>query len=151
MRRLLRGGTRAHVWLYRVTRGKLGGRIGGAPILLLTTVGRRSGRERTLPLGYLEDSGKILICAANVGADRHPGWFWNLKATPTVRIEKKAERITAVARVAEPEERKKLWPRLTQQLPALEAYQRRTDRALPVVVLTPRGVQEGRGRASRLD
>lgn len=137
MRRFLWIGTRMHVWLYRATGGKLGSRVGGVPNLLLTTRGRRSGKERTTPVSYLEEGDRILIAAANVGSDKHPGWFWNLKATPKVHIEKPGNRFPAVARVAEGEERDRLWSRLTEEFPALATYQTKTHRAIPVVVITP--------------
>ena len=135
MKGLLRGATRIHVLLYRVTGGRLGGRAGKAPILLLTTTGRRSGRERTTPLGYLDDGRAILICAANVGSDQHPGWFWNIKADPNVRVKMRDEEFAAAARVADPEERDRLWDRLIGRLPALIGYQEKTDRVIPVVLL----------------
>ena len=137
MKRFLWVGTRIHVWLYRATGGKLGGRVGGVPNLLLTTRGRRSGKDRTTPLSYLEDGDRILIAGANVGSDKHPGWVWNLKATPKVHIEKLGKSFPAAARLAEGEERDRLWSRLSAELPALATYQTKTHRTIPVVVITP--------------
>lgn len=137
MKRFLWVGTRIHVWLYWATGGKVGGRVGGVPSLLLTTRGRRSAKERTTPASYLEEGDRILIASANVGSDKHPGWFWNLKATPKVHIERLGNRFPAVARVAEGEERDRLWSHLNAQLPALATYQTKTHRTIPVVVITP--------------
>ena len=73
-----------NVWLYRVSGGRMMGRMGAAPILLLTTTGRRSRRERTVPVLYLEDGGRFVIVASLAGAPRHPAWFLNLEANPRV-------------------------------------------------------------------
>jgi len=89
-----------------------------------------------MPLGFLDDGNAILICAANVGMDQHPGWFWNIKADPSVRVEMGNKEFAAEARVADPEERDRLWDRLIRRLPALIGYQEKTDRLIPVVVLT---------------
>jgi len=88
-----------------------------------------------MPLGYLDDGSAILICAANVGSDQQPGWFWNIKADPNVRVKMRDEEFAAVARVADPEERDRLWDRVIGRLPALIGYQENTDRVIPVVVL----------------
>ena len=135
MKRLLRTATGLHVWLYRATNGRIGGRIRKAPILLLTTIGRTSGRARTTPLSYLEVGKTIAICGTNLGSDRPPGWLRNLDRDPHVRVRIGGEEFTALARTTEPEERDILWPKMIDQLPALRTYQERTDRVLPVIVL----------------
>ena len=100
-----------NVWLYRVSGGRMMGRTGAAPILLLTTTGRRSRRERTVPVLYLEDAGRFVIVASLAGAPRHPAWFLNLEANPRVRLQVRSRRFAATARRASVEEKAQLWPR----------------------------------------
>ncbi|MDH3301303.1 MAG: nitroreductase family deazaflavin-dependent oxidoreductase [Acidimicrobiia bacterium] len=143
MKRLLRTATGIHVWLYRATNGRIGGQIKKAPILLLTTIGRTTGRARTTPLSYLEVGKTIAICGANLGSDRPPGWLRNLDRDPHFRVRIGGEEFTALARIAELEERDVLWTRMIHQLPALRTYQARTDRVLPVIVLEPNNQHPG--------
>ena len=126
-----------NVWLYRVSGGRMMGRMGAAPILLLTTTGRRSRRERTVPVLYLEDGGRFVIVASLAGAPRHPAWFLNLEANPRVRLQVRSRRFAATARRASVEEKAQLWPRLVAMYPAYEGYQNRTTRDIPVVIATP--------------
>jgi deazaflavin-dependent oxidoreductase (nitroreductase family) len=130
---------RLHVALYRRTGGTTGGRFRGAPTLLLTTVGRRSGQRRVNPLLYLEDGEQLVVVASNGGDHRHPGWYLNLLADPevTVQVGRATHRVTAAT--APPELRARLWPRLVALYPDYETYQGRTDREMPVVVLSPAG------------
>ena len=141
---VLRGAMRVYVPLYRLSRGRVLGRMNGVPVLLLTTVGRRSGMERTLPMGYLPDGDRYVIGAGNNGSDRHPGWFWNLQANPNVRVEVGGDEFAAVARVADPEEREVLWDRFEKQHPVLSVYREATDRVIPIVVVTPERDVSGR-------
>jgi deazaflavin-dependent oxidoreductase (nitroreductase family) len=113
------------------------GRMGAAPILLLTTTGRRSGRERTTPVLYLEDGGRFVIVASLAGAPRHPAWFLNLEANSLVRLQVRSRHFAATARRASIEEKAQLWPRLVTMYPAYEDYQKRTTRDIPVVIVTP--------------
>jgi deazaflavin-dependent oxidoreductase (nitroreductase family) len=126
-----------NVWLYRLSGGRMMGRMGAAPILLLTTTGRRSGRERTTPVLYLADGGHLVIVASLAGAARHPAWFLNLEANPRVKLQVRSRRFAATARRATAEEKAQLWPRLVAMYPAYEDYQARTTRDIPVVILTP--------------
>ena len=126
-----------NVWLYRVSGGRMMGKMGAAPILLLTTTGRRSRRERTVPVLYLEDGGRFVIVASLAGAPRHPAWFLNLEANPRVRLQVRSRRFAATARRASVEEKAQLWPRLVAMYPAYEGYQNRTARDIPVVIATP--------------
>ena len=105
-------------------------------ILLLDTVGRKSGEPRTHPLIYREVDGNPVIVASKGGAPQHPAWFLNMQSNgDTVGVQIKGERFHARPRVAEGEERERLWKAMTEVWPDYDAYQRRTDREIPVVVL----------------
>jgi len=127
-----------NVWVYRLTGGRLMGRMGAAPILLLTTTGRKSGQPRTVPLLYLEDGGSFAIVASYAGAAKHPAWFFNLEANPQVELQVRSRRFSATARQASAEEKAQLWPRLVAIYPAYADYQKRTTRDIPVVIVSPR-------------
>ena len=120
---------------YRATGGRVGGSMQGAPVLLLTTVGRKSGRRRTNPLLYLRDGGDLVVVASEGGAPKHPAWFLNLVANPEVEVEVGRAREPRRAREASDEERARLWARLVEMYPGYEAYQRKTARRIPVVIL----------------
>jgi F420H(2)-dependent quinone reductase len=129
--------SRVNIVLYRGTGGRVGGRVGKAPILLLTTKGRRSGAPRTTPLLYLRDGERIAVVASYGGRPSHPAWYLNLSSNPEVEVQVKRDRFTAIARTAAPEERGRLWPLLVGMYPSYAAYERRTSREIPVVLLEP--------------
>ena len=136
--RLLTALSRAHVVLYRVSGGRLGGRIpSGAPVLLLTTTGRKSAKQRTTPLLYLEDAGRYVVVASVGGAPKHPAWYLNLLANPAATIEVGRRKLAMTASTASAEERARLWPLLVQLYASYDAYQAKTTREIPVVILTP--------------
>src|SRR5438105_2699378 len=125
-----------HVRRYRETGGKVGHIWRrGSKILLLTTKGRKTGEARTTPLIYESDGDRYVIVASKGGAPVHPGWYENLKKDPNVELQVKGEVFPARARTAEGEERERLWKLAAQQWPDYDAYQTRTDRQIPVVVL----------------
>ena len=135
---LQRAATRLHNSLYRATGGRIGGSVpGSGPVLLLTTNGRKTGRERTVPLLYLRDGEDIVLVASNGGTATHPAWWLNLEANPVATVEVGDRRLRVRAREADPEEKKRLWPRLVQMYGAYEDYQRKTDREIPVILLQP--------------
>ena len=134
---LLRGFVYLHVAFYRLSGGRILGRFGKARICLLTTRGRKSGKARTVPLNCLEKGENVALVASLGGAPRHPVWFLNLQADPLVEIELGATRRRMRARVASVEEKNRLWPKLVDIYPPYEAYQKRTSRQIPVVLLTP--------------
>jgi deazaflavin-dependent oxidoreductase (nitroreductase family) len=107
----------------------------GAPVLLLTTTGRRSGEQRIAPLIYGRHGDDYLIVASKGGAPQPPAWYRNLEADPHVEVQVKADRFEAVARTAAPGEKGELWETMTEIWPDYDAYQRKTDRPIPVVVL----------------
>jgi proline iminopeptidase len=125
-----------HVRRYRETDGEVGHIWKeGSTILLLTTTGRRTGQETTTPLIYNLDGDTPVVVASQGGAPDHPGWFKNLSKTPEVRVQIKGDRFRARARVAEGEERERLWELMNQVWPHYDEYATRTDRVIPVVVL----------------
>jgi len=128
-----------NTWAYRATGGRLGGRFrGGAPVFLLITKGRKSGQPRTAPLLYLEDDGRYVVVASKGGMSHHPLWFHNLEADPQVEVELGKRRIPMTARRASPEEKAALWPKLVAMYRDYDDYQARTERDIPVVILTKR-------------
>lgn len=124
--------------LYRRTGGRLGGRLAGAPVCLLTTLGRRSGEPRTMPLLYLRDGADIVLVASKGGFSRHPQWYLNLLANPEVTVQIKRHRMEMTAVVADETRKAALWPRLVEMYRQYDDYQARTDREIPVVICTPR-------------
>lgn len=129
----------ANTALYRLSRGRIGGSMDGAPVLLLHHVGARSGTERVAPLLYLRDGEDYVIVASYGGATANPAWFHNLIASPQTAIEVRGERIEVHAHRAEPADRERLWPLLVSIWPAYADYQARTEREIPVIRLTPVG------------
>jgi deazaflavin-dependent oxidoreductase (nitroreductase family) len=125
-----------HALLFRLTKGRVGGRIGAHDVVLLTTTGRRSGQPRTVPLTYLPDDGRLVLVASNGGSDQHPAWFLNLSADPNVVAELHGDETRRLrARVATPEEKAVLWPRVVAWWDRYDGYQRKTARDIPVVIL----------------
>ena len=104
-------------------------------MLLLTTRGRRTGRERTTPLAFFRDGERLIVCGGSGGTPDHPAWFLNLRARPQVHVQIGAEIFTAVAHEAEGAERRALWRRACEEVPLVMSYQKRTKRRVPVVVL----------------
>ena len=128
-----------HQWLYGVTDGRIGRSIGGRPMLLLHTVGRKTGNPRTSALLYVPHGASYAVIASKGGNPLHPGWYHNLVAQPDVDIRVGRTRVPVRARIAEGEERSTLWARADEiNDGGYERYQSRTDRKIPVVVLDPR-------------
>ena len=127
-----------HLFWYRLTGGVIGGSLAGRPILLLTTTGRKSGRQRTTPLQYLEDGGNMVLVASNGGNPRHPVWWLNLERNPEAEVQVRNEKRRVTAEKAEGEERERLWGLVVEMYSGYEGYQRTTNREIPVVVLRPR-------------
>jgi deazaflavin-dependent oxidoreductase (nitroreductase family) len=126
----------AHVEAYRKTDGAEGyDWQGGSKIILLTTIGHRSGEERTVPLIFGKHDDDYLIVASKGGADDPPAWYVNLEANPEVTVQDRADVFKAIARTANDEEKETLWPIMTQEWPAYDEYQTKTDRPIPVVIL----------------
>ena len=121
---------------FRADQGRVGGQFEGAPLLLLTTNGRRSGQPRTSPMMYLADGDRWLVFASKAGADTDPAWYLNLLADPRVTVEVGAETLDAVATPLQGEERDRYYAEQARRYPGFAGYQEKTDRVIPVVVLT---------------
>jgi deazaflavin-dependent oxidoreductase (nitroreductase family) len=130
-----------HRAVLALSRGRVGYRGEGMPVLELTTVGRRSGAPRSVLLtSPLREGDTIVVVASRGGDDRHPDWLLNLRAQPRVEVALQGgPRRPMVARVAESAERERLWRQITTTNPRYAAYQRRTSREIPVVLLVPSG------------
>ncbi|HEX2032214.1 MAG TPA: nitroreductase family deazaflavin-dependent oxidoreductase [Actinomycetota bacterium] len=146
--RLMRFFWRIHPRIYRATRGLIGTRAGfGMPILLLDTVGRKSGEPRTNAVCYLRDGDRYFMIASNAGHGAHPAWLHNLRASPEATIQVGRRRRPVRAREAQGEERERLWRKAVVVYPSYELYQRRApQRRIPVVVLEPFTDRVGGGR-----
>ena len=124
-----------HVRRYEETDGAEGHEWQGTTTLILTTTGRKSGKERRNPLIYQKFGGDYLVVASNGGADEPPDWYLNLTANPEVRVQVKGDKFSARARTATPEEKPEMWRVMAEVWPAYNDYQQKTDREIPVVVL----------------
>jgi deazaflavin-dependent oxidoreductase (nitroreductase family) len=127
-----------HVRVYRETAGARGYDWRGTTILLLTTHGRTSGQPRTTPLIHRTDGERWIVVASKGGAPAHPSWYENLLADPEATIEVLDQTVPVLASTAEGEERARLWSLMAEVWPAYDDYQAKTDREIPVVVLTRR-------------
>nr|WP_062988521.1 nitroreductase family deazaflavin-dependent oxidoreductase [Nocardia salmonicida] len=144
--RIIRYGSRAQAWIYRRTNGRVGGnwRIGAGfrkpvPTLLLEHRGRKSGKIFTAPLLYLVDGQDLVIVGSQGGLANHPQWYLNLLADPNAHVRIRAEHYPVLARVADADQRQRLWPRLTELYADFDAYQSWTEREIPVVILSRTG------------
>ncbi len=126
-----------HTALYRRTGGRIGGRFRGAPCLLLTVTGRKSGQPRTAPLMYGRDGDDYIVVASKGGQPTSPVWWLNLRSNPAAEVEVGAERRRVTAEEVEGEERERLWRLMTGIYPTYDAYQKKTSRVIPVVRLRP--------------
>lgn len=127
-----------NVPLYRLSGGRVGGRVARGPLLLVTTTGRRSGEPRTAAVMYLKDGERFVVINTNAGNERIPAWSLNLKADPLAEVEVGRRRIPVRARVAEGEERADLWRRHMEQYAGWDYYATKLDREISVFVLEPR-------------
>jgi deazaflavin-dependent oxidoreductase (nitroreductase family) len=131
--------TALNVWLFRLTGGRLGGTfLRGAPICLVTAVGKRSGAPRTVALLYLADGDDVIVVASLGGMSKHPIWYRNLEANPDVTLRIGASERAMTARRVSDAEKAALWPRLTAMYRDYDDYQGRTTRNIPVIRLSPR-------------
>lgn len=130
--------TALNVWLYRVSKGRVMGRVRGVPVLLLTVRGRRSGVEHTTPVSYLEHEGGYVVTGSAGGQPAEPQWFRNLRRAEHAVIEVGPRRMEVTVRVAGPEQHKILWDRLIARAPFFAKYQSKLEREIPMAVLTPR-------------
>ena len=136
---LMKTMARIHRRLYRLSGGVLGGRLGGNPMLLLTTTGSKTGKSRTTPLLYLQDGENMVVVASSGGGPRHPAWWFNIdaNASATAQVGKETKRVQA--ETASEEERSRLWPLLLEAHAGYQDYEDETERTIPVVILRPEG------------
>jgi deazaflavin-dependent oxidoreductase (nitroreductase family) len=141
-RLLVRSSTRylgaLHRLLYRTSGGRIGGRLWNLPVVLLTTTGRTSGKQRTIPLCSFRDGDDVVVIASYGGLDQPPAWWLNLEANPQAELLSGRVRRRVTARNADPDERARLWAEVTALAPGYLEYERRTTREIPVVILKPR-------------
>jgi len=133
----LRWAGKLNVPLYRLSGGRIGARVGRAPVLLLTTTGRKSGRQRTAPVVYLADGENVVVINTNAGNAKVPAWSLNLRANPQAEVEVGRRRYPVRARIAEGEERERLWRLHNEQYAGFDDYQEKLDRKALVIVLEP--------------
>ena len=131
---------RIHPWIYRKTGGRILGSVGGDPVLLLNTRGRRSGLPRTNGLVFVEHEGGWIVAASWAGEPKHPIWYLNLMAHPDVTVQLRNRLVPVLARELEGEERDRGWEKILKQDPSFAEYEKRTRgvREIPVVLLEPR-------------
>jgi deazaflavin-dependent oxidoreductase (nitroreductase family) len=123
---------------FRANHGRVGGNFAGAPLLLLHTVGARSGQPRMNPMMYLADGGRYLVFASKAGSDSNPDWYWNLRANPDVTIEVGDETIAVHATELTGAERDEKYRIQSERFPGFAGYQQKTSRTIPVIALTRR-------------
>lgn len=131
----VRGLSALHRVVYSATGGRVGDRIAGMPVLLLTTVGRKTGKRRTSPLTYFEEDGAIVLVASYGGRPHNPAWFENLIAAGEGYVTVGGERRHMRARRATADERARLWPRIVETYDGYAKYQAKTEREIPLAVL----------------
>jgi deazaflavin-dependent oxidoreductase (nitroreductase family) len=138
-RTLMKSLRNLQVFMYRLSRGKIGGSINGSPLLLLTVHGRKSGTPYTIPLAYIHHQGEYLISASAAGADKDPVWLSNLKSRPETRIEVSGKIYPVKATITTGEERDRLYELFKMQGSNFVAYEKKTSRRIPVIRLQPQG------------
>ena len=130
--------SRGQTALYKVSKGRVAGSfLEGAPVALVTTIGRKSGEPRVVPLLFLREGNRVVLVASQGGSDKHPAWYLNLKANPKVKVQIKDEVVNLTARDATEQERAEYWPKLTAFYKGFDDYQSWTDRVIPVVICDP--------------
>jgi deazaflavin-dependent oxidoreductase (nitroreductase family) len=126
-----------HKAVFELTRGRVGGRLVDNDMLLLTTAGARTGKDHTVPLLFLRHGESFVVIASYGGRDDHPQWYKNLVATPVATVQRASKPIEVAARTASGKERSQLWREVVRAYDQYRAYQSRTEREIPIVVLEP--------------
>ena len=135
---LIKWMSRVNTLAYKVSGGRVGGTfLQGAPVALLTTIGRKSGEPRVSPLLFLRDGNRVVLVASQGGRTNNPMWYLNLKANPKVSVQIKKEVLALTARDATEAERAQYWPELVTMYSSFEDYQNWTDRVIPIVICDP--------------
>jgi deazaflavin-dependent oxidoreductase (nitroreductase family) len=136
---IVRAVSRLHAAGFRLTGGRAGGRLVNNDVLLLTTAGRRTGRAHTVPLLYLREGERLVVIASYGGRHLPPDWYRNLTANPEAEVRLRRRRIAVTARTVDGADRPRLWAAAVAAYPGYAAYQERTPREIPLVILEPRG------------
>jgi deazaflavin-dependent oxidoreductase (nitroreductase family) len=136
-----------HVLVYRLTRGVLGSRMAGQSVLLLHTIGRKSGKNRITPINYFRDGERFVVVASNWGRSNNPAWYINLQNQPAVTIQVKSEVIKVRPEDATRAEYQRLWKLVTGKNDYYVRYQKQTQRTIPIVILIPEKL--GRRKSTR--
>lgn len=123
---------------FRANEGRVGGPFEGAPMLLLHSIGAKSGKERVTPLMHQPVGDNFAVFASKAGADTNPDWYYNLVANPAARVEIGTDSVDVVARVLPPDERDPIWERQKAAYPGFAEYEARTERVIPVILLERR-------------
>jgi deazaflavin-dependent oxidoreductase (nitroreductase family) len=126
-----------HVTLFRVTGGRIGSSMRGGKVLLLTTTGNKTGKQRTVPVMQFDDGGRRFVIGSFAGAPQDPAWIKNLRKTPRVGVEVRGSRYDAMAKELAGDERARIWQKVIDAAPGFAEYQKKTTREIPVVELTP--------------
>jgi deazaflavin-dependent oxidoreductase (nitroreductase family) len=134
---------RRNIEEFRANHGRVGGQFEGAPVLLLHSIGARSGEERVSPMMYLADGERYLVFASAAGADRNPAWYWNLTANPDANIEVGDDHLDVHAVELTGTERDEKYAEQARRYPGFAEYERKTTRTIPVLALLPRGPHIG--------
>ena len=129
--------TRLQVYVYRRSGGRWMATMRGMPLLIMITVGKKSGKKRETPVMYLRHGANYVVTASNAGSDSNPGWYVNLRAQPTATLEVSGNTLQATWRVAAGEERALIWAELVSKAPFFDDYRSKTTREIPIVILTP--------------
>ncbi len=129
--------TRAHVWLYSVSKGRLGKTFAGAPCCMVIMKGRKTGKKRSIPLIYIPNGEEVILIASQGGMDIHPVWYRNLLADPNVEIIAEGRVRKMIVRQASDAEKAERWPVALAVYPDFDQYQARTDRDIPLMICTP--------------
>ncbi len=129
--------TKANVWLLRISMGRLGNSFLGRPVMLLTTIGHKSGKPRTQPVYFMRDGQRIVLVASNGGSPDDPFWLLNIQENPLVSVAVHGNSQKMTSRIVTAEEKAQLWPRLTEMFPMWQEVEDRCQRRFPVVLLEP--------------
>lgn len=129
--------TAVHTFIYRLSGGSIFGHISTGPVLLLTTIGRKTGKQRTTPLIYVQDGERLVIVGSAGGEHKHPTWVLNLQTRPEALVQVGRRKLLMRAEIAEGAERERLWAQLSTMYHGFEEMQQATTRRLPVILLSP--------------
>lgn len=125
-----------NTWLIKVSNGRLGSKLGTQTILLLTTTGRKSGKQHTIPIAYFELEQTYIIVGSNWGREQHANWYLNLKHKPSATLTIRGNTFDVTAREAEGQEYQELWQFVTERHPPYRSYQEKTTRKIPLMVFS---------------